>query len=625
MSGFCGFTGDAYRDEQNTVLSNMLHTIRHRGPDGTGLHVDADISIGFLQLGSSQPEDGVQPLYNEDRSLLLVFDGTLYGTAALKQTLVDKGHVFASQTDDEILLHLYEEYGAALLDHIRGTFSFLLYDLQNKTIFAARDFFGTKPFYYTLIDGQLVFASELKSILACPGFQKELNMEALEHYLTFQYSVLPESFFKDVYRLPAAHYLIYKEGKVELVQYWDAMFKPDDTKTLEEIVDEIDQTVKDAVAEQEAGDAEIGSCLSSGVDSSYIAAVFQGKKTFTVGFSNADYSELEYAKRLSETLGIDNEHKIISADEYWDSLSKIQYHMDEPLADPAAVALFLLCGLAKEHVGAVFSGEGADELFGGYTIYKEPLSLKPLTRLPMPIRRVLGCLAAKLPTGVKGRSFFMRGSMPVEERFIGNANIFTEKEKRTLLKFKGTKTMADITKPYYDRVAHLDDITKMQYIDINLWMAGDILQKADRTSAAHSLEIRSPLLDKKVFHLAASIPTKFRVNKQSTKYAFRLAARRHLPQIVAEKKKLGFPVPTRVWLREEPYYSKVKAAFASETAQAFFHTEPLLRMLGEHKDGKADHGRKIWTVFTFLVWYNVFFDHTPEEPYTLAQGANTVV
>ena len=613
MSGFCGFTGSVCRDEQNTVLHNMLHTIKHRGPDGTGLHVDADISLGFLQLGSSPLQGGAQPLYNEDRSLLLVFDGTLYGTVDLQQALIDKGHELASRADGEIVLHLYEEYGAKLLDHIRGTFSFLIYDLQNKAIFAARDFFGVKPFYYTLIDGQLVFASELKSILTYPGFRKELNQEALEAYLSFQYVVLPESFFKGVYKLPAAHYLTCKDGKVETTQYWDAIFEPDDTKMLEETVDEIDQLVKDLVAEQEAGDVEVGSCLSSGVDSSYIAATFQGGKTFTVGFSHADYSEIEYARRLSETLGIENHHKIISAEEYWDSLSKIQYQMDEPLADPAAVALFFLCGLAKEHVEIVFSGEGADELFGGYTIYKEPLSLKPLTRLPMPLRRLLGRLAAILPAGVKGRSFFIRGSMPVEERFIGNANIFTEKEKRTLLKAKGSKTAADITKPYYDKVAHLDDVTKMQYIDINLWMAGDILQKADRMSAAHSLEIRSPLLDQKAFRVAASLPTQFRVNQQSTKYAFRLAARRYLPQIVAEKKKLGFPVPTRVWLREEPYYNRVKAAFGSEQAKAFFHTELLLRLLDEHKSGKADHGRKIWTVFTFLVWYEVFFDHTPEE------------
>ncbi|MCL2568282.1 MAG: asparagine synthase (glutamine-hydrolyzing) [Oscillospiraceae bacterium] len=603
MSGFCGFTGGAYQD-QNAVITRMTERIKHRGPDGMGVHIDPHITLGARYLGSFD----TQPIYNEDRSLALVFDGALYDTASTRQFLESKGHVFATDTDGELLLHLYEETGEGLFEHLRGMFAFLIYDFQKEQIFAARDFFGIKPFFYAVIDGEFVFASEIKSFLEYPGFRKELNQEALEQYLSFQYSVLPETFFKGVYRLLPSHSLTFQGGTVTTKQYWQAMFAPDETKTMDACVDEIDRVVMDSVALHEVADTEIGSCLSSGVDSSYIAATFHGKKTFTVGWEkNSSYSELQYAQNLSAHLGIENYHKIISADEYFGSFGRIQYHLDEPLADPAAVALYFVCEVASQHVKIAFSGEGADEFFAGYNIYGEPLGLRPITRLPMPIRRLLGGLAKLLPAGVKGRNFLIRGSQTVEERFIGNAKIFTAEERGQILKHPTAGPPTDVTKPYYDQVKHLGDVQKMQYIDLNLWGPGDILQKADRMSAAHSLTIRCPLLDREVFRVAASIPTRLLVDKQTTKRAFRMAAKRHLPEAVASKEKLGFPVPTRVWLREERYYGIVKAAFESDVAREFFRTEALLALLDEHRSGKADHGRKIWTVYTFLVWYGEFF------------------
>ena len=608
MCGFCGFTGNARGDKQ--VIHTMANTIKHRSRDGMGVHEADAISLGLGLCGVPD----AQPVYNEDRSLLIAFNGEIHNAAELREDLLAKGHSFTGETDGEVLLHLYEEEGERLLEHISGLFAFLIYDLSNKTAFAARDFFGIKPFYYAVVDGELVFSSEIKSILEYPGFQKELNRLALEQYLSFQYSVLEETFFKGIYKLLPAHSLRFQNGIITTKQYWEVTFEPDDSKTLEETVEEIDQVVKASVARHQAAHPGLGTFLSSGVDSSYIAATFGGKQAFTVGWDHpnyAAYSEIDYAQSLSAEVGLTHCHKLISSDEYWDRLSTVQYHTDEPLADPAAVALFFLSELASQHVSTVFSGEGADEFFAGYTIYKEPIDLRPITRLPMPIRRLLGKLAEKLPVGMKGRSFLIRGSKPVEERFIGNANIFTEGERRGLLKSPTTAKTSDVTKPYYDKVQHLNDTQKMQYIDIHLWGPGDILLKADKTSMAHGLEIRSPLLDREVFRVASKIPTKLLVTQETTKYAFRLAAKKHLPPAVAQKKKLGFPVPTRLWLREDRYYERVKAAFESERAKEFFHTAPLLALLADHKSGKADNSRKIWTVYVFLVWYDVFFGETP--------------
>ncbi len=606
MCGFCGFTGDV--SDKTTTINEMMEKIVHRGPDSSGHHVDEHIALGFRRLSFIDlSEGGEQPMFNEDKSIAIVFNGEIYNYKTLREELLGKGHIFHSSSDTEVLLHLYEECGKEMFSKLRGMFAFLIYDKNKGELFAARDFFGIKPFYYSVFDGKLLFGSEIKSFLAHPNFKKEVNVEALEHYLTFQYSVLQETFFKGVYKLPPGHYMTFKDGKVEVTRYFEATFSPKHID-LSHSVTAIDNAVKDSVAKHKISDVPIGSFLSSGVDSSYIAACLEDAKTFTVGFDYDDYNEIEYAKELSAVKGLESHSKMISTDEYWDSLKKVQYHMDEPLADPAAVALYFVSQLASKHVKGAMSGEGADEFFGGYNIYKEPLDLKLVTSLPMFIRRFLGKFAEMLPFKVKGKNFFIRASKTVEERFIGNANIFSKRERETILKSaNGKRSAQDITKPVYDRVKNYDDITKMQYADINLWLQGDILLKADKMSMAHSLEVRVPFLDKEVFKVASKLPTDFRVNKTATKYAFRLAAKEHLPESVAAKKKLGFPVPIRIWLKEDKYYNKVKEAFTSKAAEQFFKSDELVKLLDVHRNGKADNSRKIWTVYMFLVWYGEFF------------------
>ncbi|MDR1640461.1 MAG: asparagine synthase (glutamine-hydrolyzing), partial [Clostridiales bacterium] len=500
-----------------------------------------------------------------------------------------------------------------LLDRIRGMFAFAIYDSNTKRLFCARDFFGIKPLYYAQMNGTLIFGSEIKSFFPHPDFKKELNETALENYLTFQYSVLDETFFKGVYKLPAGHYMIYENGELKIEKYWESIFSPEEM-TLTKTVEELEKTLRESVdIHKIVSDVEVGSFLSSGVDSSYVAASFHGDKTFTVGFDYDKYNEISYAKELSEKIGIENFSKTITTEEYWEHLPKVQYHMDEPLADASAIALYFVSQTASKYVKVALSGEGADEFFGGYNIYKEPLDLKILTALPMPIRKFLGKLASLIPFDIKGKSFFIRGSKTIEERFIGNAKIFTKNEREKLLKNPSGKfDPMELTKRYYDLCKDAsgkpqDDITKMQTLDIHMWMVGDILLKADKMSMAHSLEIRVPFLDKEVFRTASKIPTNFRCNHTDTKYAFRQAARSILPENVAGKKKLGFPVPIRIWLREDKYHDKVKSYFESSAAKQYFNQDKLLELLAVHKSGKKDNSRKIWTVFTFLVWHEQFF------------------
>ena len=339
-----------------------------------------------------------------------------------------------------------------------------------------------------------------------------------------------------------------------------------------------------------------------------MAASFHGDKTFTVGFDYEKYNEIDYAKALSEKIHIDNYNKLISKDEYWDVIGKVQYHMDEPLADPSAIALYFVSQTAAKHVKVSLSGEGADEFFGGYNIYREPHDLLPLTRLPRPVRKAMGAVAKKLPR-VKGRNYLIRGSKDLQERFIGNAFMFQEEEREKILKSPtGKYHHTELTRPYYDKVKDQDDVTKMQYIDIHFWLIGDILLKADKMSMAHSLEVRVPFLDRKVFDIARTVPTEYKVNKENTKFAMRQAAHRYLPDMVAEKKKLGFPVPIRIWLKEDAYYNRVKAAFESPAAKEFFNTAEIIKYLDEHRAGKADNSRKIWTIYMFLVWHQQFFE-----------------
>lgn len=608
MCGFTGFIGTVENQEQ--VLENMMNTIIHRGPDSSGMFCEEDAALGFRRLSIIDiSEVGNQPLYNEDSSKVLVFNGEIYNYKELRDELVEAGHEFTTHTDSETLLHGYEEWGEKLVNRLRGMYAFVIWDRMEKKLFGARDMFGIKPFYYAQMNGTLLFSSEIKSFMEHPHFNKVFNEAALGNYLSFQFVPTNETFFKGVFCLQPGHCFTYADDEMEIKRYFEPNFTGRTDKTFPEMVDEIEKTMKESVAMHKISDVEVASYLSSGVDSSYLTYLAQVDRTFTVGFGEEKYSEIKDAKEFAASINMTNDSKIIEPEEYWDKLSDIQYYMDEPVADPAAIALYFLSAEAAKKVKVVLSGEGSDELFGGYNIYCEPLEHVKFNKIPMSIRRLLGKFAENcLPREMKGRGFLMRHGKTLEERYFANAtNIFTEKEAAKLLQKRCKPGIMSVTSPLYRRVRGKDAVTKMQYVDLHLWLVHDILMKGDKMGMANSLEVRVPFLDKEVMKLAETLPLNHKVRAPKTKVALRAAADKVIRSKTAEKKKLGFPIPIRVWLKEEKYYNIVKQQFASDEAEQFFDTTYLNRLLDEHKAGKHDNSRKVWTVYIFLLWYDRFF------------------
>lgn len=610
MCGFVGFSGECSRDRKE-VITEMLNCIIHRGPDSHESYVDTEVALGFARLSIIDLEGGTQPIFNEDNSKALIFNGEIYNYQELRKDLTAKGHIFKTKTDSEVLLHGYEEYGIKLPPMLRGMFAFTIYDKVEKKLFGCRDFFGIKPYYYANMGGAFMFGSEIKSFLPHPQFVKELNEEKLPDYLTF--SCIPgyDTFFKNVYKLAPGHYYEYKNGEMKIERYFTPEFDMKNDKPEEYFVDEISRVFKESVASHRISDVEVGCFLSSGVDSSYVAcelSKLQPVKTYTIGFEDKRYSEADDAKMLADELKVENYERRVTAEEYFENVGRVQYHLDEPLANPSANLLYFVSQRAAKDLKVVLSGEGADEMFAGYNVYKEPLAVeKYQKRVPKLIRNMAAGIVK--PMGdFKGKNFLIRGSQPIEERYIGNSNLFRVGERDLYLKKRyESKPPQFYTKPFYDKVQSLDDITKMQYMDMHVWMVQEILLKADKMSMAHSLELRVPFLDKEIFKVARTIPVKYKVSEQNTKLAMRKAANREINPISANRKKMAFPLPLVEWLRDDKYYNVVKQYFNSDVAKQFFNIERALRLLEIHKSGKKNYARKVWAIFTFLVWYEQFF------------------
>lgn len=615
MCGFVGFSGRCSGKEQ--LLDDMLSTIIHRGPDDSGIYTDDNIALGFRRLSIIDLSDGAQPMKNEDGSIVIVYNGEIYNFQQLRDELAAKGHTFATRCDTEVLIHGYEEYGTDILGKIRGMFSFVLYDKNKALLFGARDFFGIKPLYYGRFDdGELFFGSEIKSFIPHPSFRRAVNPRVLRAYLTFQYSASEETFFDGVYKLPPAHYFVFQGGKLDIKRFWDISFNSREA-SFEELRDDIAETVHKSVEAHRISDVPVGSFLSGGVDSSYITAELMPEKTFSVGFAEQKFDETNEAAELSKLLGVENYKKIITPDECFEAFPDIQYHMDEPQSNPSSVPLWFLSKLASEHVTVVLSGEGADEIYAGYEAYDETPAIRKYKKLPAFLRVAAAGIAEHLPY-FKGHDFIINSSGRPEDYFFGEARVFLPREADAVLspEYRQGPTAHEITSGVYRRAAGKTELEKKQYLDLCLWLPGDILLKADKMSMAHSLELRVPYLDKIVMEQAETIPSSFKISGKNTKYIFRCASNKILPNDWANRKKKGFPVPIRAWLREKKYADIVRSYFDSEYAAVFFDKAKLLSLLDEHFEGKINNGRKIWTVFTFLVWYKRFFIDIPENPIT---------
>ena len=603
MCGFVGFCDDSKNKKK--IIRDMADIIKHRGPDSDGYYVDNNIALGFRRLSIIDLDKGSQPIFNEDKDKVILFNGEIYNYKEIREELKSKGHKFSTNTDTEVILHGYEEYKEDILNKLRGMFAFVIYDIKEKSLFGARDFYGIKPFYYYYDNENFLFGSEIKSFLGSPNFKKELNKDMLSQYLTFQCSIGEDTFFKNTYKLLPGHYFIYKDKELEIKKYYEVKLEPNDDKSLEEWVSGIREVIDNSVLAHKVSDVEVGSFLSSGVDSSLIAKLSSVDKTFTVGYDNKKYSEIDYAKEFSDKINVSNVSKKISKEEYFKEFSNVQYYMDEPLADASAVMLYFLSKTASKHVKVCLSGEGADEIFGGYNIYHEPYSVSWYNKIPYFIRKCIGILVYPF-RNYTGFNFLYRRSKKIEDRYIGNAFIFEPNDAKKIVNFNyGNKTYKDFTKPYYDKVSDLDVVTKMQYIDFNFWLIYDILLKADKMSMANSLEVRVPYLDREVIEYASKLPSKYKIVGNETKYAFRKVAKEELADKVADKKKLGFPVPIREWLKEDDVYQEVKNIFLE--SEYFFKPKKIIKLLDDHRAGKRDNSRKIWTIYTFLVWYQEYF------------------
>lgn len=616
MCGFVGFIdeNDQTYDHRAAIIA-MADAIAHRGPDSEGYFNDGRTALGFRRLAIIDLAGANQPLYNENRSLVLVFNGEIYNYRELRRQLIAAGHAFSTQGDAEVVLHGFEQWGEGVLDRLRGMFAFALYDTATGELFCARDTFGIKPLYYAVEGGRILFGSEIKGLLAHPHARRSLNERRLAHWLCMEYLPDEETLFEGVRKLPAGHWLRWRNGRAERGRWFVPRFAPDAGRSLEESAEAIEAALRESVAAHAIADVDVGCFLSAGVDSSLVAreaARIMEARAFTIGWGEGRFSELEAAATFARATGLPNEGRILGAEQFFASVPAVQYAMDEPLPNPSAVPLYHLCAMAAESVKVVLSGEGADELFGGYPYYQECLAFAPYMTVPAPARRALAAAARHLPEGTHGRRFLMRGAHPLPERYIRLEYNFPWAEALDLLapelgaRCAAAPTPWELAAPLFAEI-EADEITTMQTADILTWMQQDILLKADKMSMASSLELRVPFLDREVFALASTLPVSQRVGRRETKIALRAAAARTLPQATAAMPKQGFVTPLAQWLRKDPWREQVHEVLNSERARRFFRTDRLNALLDEHQRGPRSHMKKIWSAYCFLIWHEQYF------------------
>lgn len=601
----CGIAGYIGKNPNQQILKKMTDRIAYRGPDSEGFYVDDKIALGHRRLAIIDLSTGSQPIYNEDQSIVIVFNGEIYNYKELREELIKDNHIFTTKTDTEVLVHGYEKWGRELPKHLRGMYAFAIWDKRKEELFLARDEWGIKPLYYYQSEDTFLFASEIKAFLDHPSFKKELNKSILSAYLCFNATPTEETFFKNVYRLEPGTQMLFKKGKKKIEKFFFLRFEETE-EDMETIVEKIKEALANSVKYHEIADVEVGSFLSSGIDSSYLVSLARPDKTYTVGYDNPKYDEIRYAKDLAEQLKIQNCSKKITKEEYMEAFPNIMYHMDEPLADPAAIALYFVAQIASKDVKVVLSGEGADELFAGYNSYQEEIDLGWYMKIPYPIRHFFSRIASCFP-GVRGFNFLYKRGEKLENYHIGLGRVFQDKEAMAIVREKKQISTKEVTASIYQEYEGKSNLIKRQAIDFYFWLVRDFLHAVDRNTMMFGLEARTPFLDKEVYEVARKLPAYAKIDKNTTKKALRIAAKDVIPNEAYKKRKLGFPVPLREWIKEEDVYHKIKVAFASEISLELFDNKKIVKLLEEHKRGKRDNYKKIWTIYTFIVWYQVFF------------------
>ena len=612
----CGFAGLYKKIEltqaDKTAVMNMSQSIRHRGPDDCKTYFQKNYAFAFRRLSIIDLEAGVQPFSAFDGKYVGIFNGEIYNYLELREELSKKGYTFSTRSEIETILTLYHDEGPEFIKKLRGMFAIVICDNEKNSMFFGRDPFGIKPFYYRIGKDGISFSSEFKAFMFDPEMKEyAIDESALQSFFTFQYVTEPDTVSPDIKILPAGHYAVIDENlTLSPVEYYDARFTPQKGISFDEKEKKLRDAVMKSVEYHMLSDVPLGSFLSSGIDSAVITAVAAklcpGIKAFTVAFGVKEYSEIENASGISSHLDIEHIKLVAGLEDFLANYEKVIYHLDSPMADPSTVAIYLICKEAARHVKVVLSGEGSDELFGGYKMYKDSVPTSYLCSLPGFLKSAVSGIGKILPKGTPGKNTLMRDVNPIEGRFVGNAFVFTEEQKKAFYKkFDPSVHFTDRTKPIYDRVQDMDVLTKMQYCDLNTWLKSDILVKGDRLSMGNSLEVRVPYLDKEVFEAAKVLTSSDKLSHGTTKYILRHAFRDLLNEETVMRPKLGYPVPVRLWLKNE-LYDWARDIITSPYADEFIDKKVVLQMLEDHRAGLRDNYKPLWNIMTFITWYKLY-------------------
>ena len=625
MCGIAGWINLEPSQNDEAVLHSMCERIVHRGPDSEGIWMDDTVALGMRRLSIIDLHTGDQPVYSEDKSIVVMMNGELYNYREVKADLEKRGHKFVTQTDTEIVPHLYQEYGDDFVDHINGMYAISLWDTRKKRLVLARDRYGEKPLYYGVFDGKLIYASEPKALLAHPTVNAELDLDALRQYLSFDYVPAPRSIYKGISKLPAAHIMTVENGEIKTRRYWNLSFAKNGHKpSLDKAASELRNLLSDAVRMRLVADVPLGILLSGGVDSSTVAAfatqhATETVKTFSIGFSEDSFDETRYAREVAAYLGTDHYEEILSAQKAGDLINEIGTWLDEPLSDGSLIPTYLLARFVRKHVTVALGGDGGDEIFAGYPMYYGHKVAGAYRAIPQFLRSgLIEPVVRRLPVSTKNLSFDYKA-----KRFVKSANFETiqrhhswfgsfsiDEQKPLLTENVLSQTSGDIyagPRSLLDICDAQDEIERMQYLDMNFYMAEDILTKVDRASMAVSLETRAPFLDPRIGQFAASLPLDYKLRGNKGKYILKKSVEGLLPSSILHRSKKGFGIPIAEWLkgRLNPLLHEMLAP-ARLKDQGLFEASHVQTLIAEHEKGIASHHKQLWTLLVFQLWHDNF-------------------
>jgi asparagine synthase (glutamine-hydrolysing) len=621
MCGICGLSYSDYQTPEQTTLEVMTRAIAHRGPDSDGFHVEAGVGLGVRRLAIIDVKGGDQPIVNEDESLWIVFNGESHNFPDLYADLVKRGHKFRTHSDTECILHLYEEYGDDCVNHLRGQAAFALWDRKKKRLLLARDRMGKKPLYYTVQNGTLYFASELSALSAALPHKPEINLEAIDLYLSLQYIPDPLTAYQGIHKLPPAHTLVWQNGEIKLNRYWDYVYQPKHAGTEDELIEELRALLKESVKMRLISEVPLGAHLSGGIDSSIIVALMAELsdapvKTFSVGFEEESFSELEYARTVAQKYSTDHHEFILKYGDIPSTLEKITYHFGEPFADPSALPLYHISKMTREHVTVVINGDGGDEDFAGYQRYwLDPLANTYLRAPQFLTRELVPSLAHLLPDASDGpvgtsivnglKRLHQLPEIDSRASILRWGSYFSPRQRQRLWKrafsFRPDNAQTLLAEKFDSADGSFLD--KTLYTDLHTYLPGDLLVKADRMAMAASIEPRSPFLDHKMVEWSARVPDQFKVRGRSGKYLLKRAFADYLPENVRRHRKQGFGIPVSAWFRG-PLYDWAKELLESNGLNQWFDRNAITPMLEEHQAGRADHGKRIYALTMLAMWMN---------------------